>query len=174
MKIVKIVGIVVGGLIALVLLLGNLLPRDYQVERSVEIAAPPERVFAEINSLKKWGSWSPWLARDKTINNTYSGPDEGVGAKVSWTSEHSGEGSQTITKSEPNESVETNLDFGGMGSATAYFRFSPAGSGTRVVWGMRGEASGPVGGLMATQMDGFVGPDYEDGLARLKRHLENP
>jgi carbon monoxide dehydrogenase subunit G len=173
MRVLKVIAIGIIAFSVLVFGIGAFLSKDFHVERSIEIDAPPEKVFAHVNSLKKWGAWSPWLARDPSIQNTYSGPDEGVGASVSWTSEGSGSGSQTIVASEPPSRIETQLDFGEMGQPTADWRFEPNGSGTTVTWGMTGSATGPLGGYFASMMDGMLGPDYEDGLARLKKVVES-
>jgi hypothetical protein len=37
---------------------------------------------------------------------------------------------------------------------------------------LSGTASGALGGYFAKMMDGWVGADYEDGLARLKKLAE--
>lgn len=168
----KKIGIGVLAVVALVVLVGLVLPKDYRVERSVVVAAAPEKVFAQVNSLRNWQPWSPWIAKDKTIKNTYEGPEAGVGAKVSWTSEDSGNGTQEIVESSANQSIRMQLDFGEMGVAQSYWQFKSEGAGTHVLWGMEGESSGVVGGYLSLMMDSFVGPDYEDGLARLQRHVE--
>ena len=97
MRVLKIVLGVLAALVVLLLLGGLALPRGYRVERSLEIKAPPETVFAEVNSLKKWNAWSPWLARDQSIRNTYSGPASGKGASVSGPSDDSGDGRQGLS-----------------------------------------------------------------------------
>ena len=96
---------IVGGIIVLLVLVAFLLPSKIHVERSIVVNAPPAKVFGEVNSLKKWGAWDPWMKKDPNIKNTFSGPDEGVGAKNSWVSDHKevGTGSNTITESVPNE-----------------------------------------------------------------------
>jgi ribosome-associated toxin RatA of RatAB toxin-antitoxin module len=167
--------IVVAVLIALVVLalgIGALLPKDFHVERSIEIDASPEVVFDRVNSLRQWDGWSPWIAKDPTIENTYTGPEAGVGARVAWTSEKSGNGTQTITLSERPNRIETALDFGEMGKPNAYWEFEPLGDGVRVTWGLDGTASGLLGGYFAKMMDGWVGAEYEDGLVRLKNVVE--
>ena len=35
-------------------------PASFTVERSAEIAAPPEAVFALLNDFHQWGRWSPF------------------------------------------------------------------------------------------------------------------
>ncbi len=158
--------------VVIVVGIGLFLPNDYRVERSIEIDATPEAVFDQVNTLKNWNAWSPWAARDPSIENTYSGPEAGVGSKVTWTSEDSGNGSQTITFSERPKRIETHLDFGEMGRPKADWTFEPSEEGVRVTWGLSGTAGGPLGGYFAKMMDGWVGADYEDGLSRLKKVVE--
>ena len=172
MRALKLTVLVVLALVVVVVGIGAFLPKDFRVERSIEINASPELVFDEVNSLKKWDAWSPWIARDPSIQNSFAGPEAGVGAKVRWTSEKSGEGTQTITLSERPTRIEMALDFGDMGQPSADWTFEPSGDGVRVTWGLSGTASGALGGYFAKMMDGWVGADYEDGLARLKKLAE--
>ena len=174
MRVLKLTVIVLLALVIVILGIGALLPKDFVVERSIEINASPEVVFDEVNSLRKWDAWSPWVARDPSIENAYSGPELGVGATVTWTSEQSGDGKQAITLSERPTRLETALDFGDMGQPDAYWTFEPSGEGVRVTWGLSGATSGPFGGYFAKMMDGWVGADYEDGLVRLKEVVEAP
>ena len=167
--------VIVGLLIAAGLIVvgfGLVLPKEYRVERSIEIDAAPEVVFDHVNTLKSWDAWSPWMAKDPSIENSYSGPEAGVGSKVTWTSENSGNGSQTITFSKRPKRIEMHLDFGDMGRPRADWTFEPSVEGVRVTWGLSGTASGVLGGYFAKMMDDWVGPDYEDGLARLKKVVE--
>ena len=174
MRVLKIVVLVVIALSVLVFGVGAFLSKDFRVVRSIEIDAAPEVVFDEVNTLKKWNAWSPWLVRDPTIKNAFAGPESGVGAQVSWTSEQSGNGTQTITLSERPTRIEMALDFGEMGQPSADWTFEPSDAGTQVTWGLTGTAVGPLGGYFAQMMDGWVGKDYEDGLRRLKEVAESP
>ena len=173
MRLLKLVAIVLVAVVVVVLGVGAFLSKDFQVERSIEIDAAPEVVFDQVNSLKKWSAWSPWVARDPSIQNTYAGPEAGEGATVTWTSEKSGNGTQTITLSDRPNRIETALDFGDMGQPNAYWTFEPSGGGVEVTWGLKGTAAGPLGGYFAKMMDGWVGADYEDGLGRLKAVVES-
>ncbi len=166
------------GLIGLVVILAAsayLLPRHVVVERSIAVEAPPETVFPLINSLKRGAEWSPWLARDPQTKLTFGGPDEGVGANMHWESDHPqvGNGSQQITLSRANERVESALDFGAQGPATAWFDLVPDGTGTLLTWGLDADMGmNPIGRWMGLMMDGWVGPDYERGLANIKALAE--
>lgn len=174
----RILGRILLGLLVLVLVLlgiGMLLPRNVEVTRSTVIEAPPAEVFAEVNSLQRAAAWSPWLGLDPEVQTTYSGPEEGVGNRLEWTSDNPqvGNGSQEITASQPDSRVESALDFGEMGTAKAWFDLQPEGAGTQITWGLDADmGAGPIGRWMGLMMDGWVGGDYETGLANLKALVE--
>lgn len=152
-----------------------LLPREIEVSRTATIAAPPDAIFPHVNSMQATEAWSPWLGRDPETKLVYSGPEEGVGNKMEWSSEHPqvGSGSQTIVESVPDERVVTALDFGPMGKADAFFDLEPAAGGTDVTWAFRTDLGmNPVSRWMGLMMDGWVGGDFETGLARLKALAE--
>ncbi|MEM6387231.1 MAG: SRPBCC family protein [Pseudomonadota bacterium] len=175
MRILKwLLGIV--ALLAIVFVgIGMLLPRDVTVARSIEIDAPPEDVFPYVNSLKATQEWSPWLERDPNVALTYNDIETGVGAAMEWASDEStvGNGKQEITASTENQSVTTALDFGDMGLAEARFLLEPSAGKTIVTWTLDTDmGAGPMGRWMGLMMDGWVGGDYEAGLANLKSLVE--
>ena len=47
-------------------------PERFLVQRSTVINAPPKKIFAIINDLKKWKDWSPWAESDATAQISYS------------------------------------------------------------------------------------------------------
>ncbi len=169
---------IVIGLIVLVVALAAgsyLLPRNVIVERMMVIDAPPEAVFPHVNSLQAATEWSPWISRDPEVQLAYSGPEAGVGNVLEWQSDHPqvGDGRQEIIESEANARVVSSLDFGSMGTATAWFDLAPDGAGTRIVWGLDADMGmSPIGRWMGLAMDRLVGGDYEAGLANLKALVE--
>ena len=175
MRILRWIGIVVVVLAVVFVAGAYLLPREVTIARSIEVNAPADQVFPHVNSMKATEGWSPWLERDPDVKLTYSGPDEGVGATLSWVSDQPdvGVGTQVIVTSEPDSRVETDLDFGDMGTAKAAFILDAAGEGTTVTWTLVADmGNSPVGRWMGLMMDGLVGPDYEAGLANLKALVE--
>lgn len=151
------------------------LPKEANVTRVATISAPPEVVFARLNSLQEFSKWSPWSGVDPDMKVTFSGPPEGVGNTMSWESEHPtvGSGTQTIVASVKNESVRTELDFGDMGQAKAAFLITGTADGTAVAWEFSSDLSGnPLRRYMGLMMDGWIGQDYEKGLAALKAQVE--
>ena len=173
MKILKIVGIVIISILILLLIISFFLPSKVQVERSIEIDAPQETIFAQVNSLKNWEHWSPWELNDPNMESTFSGPDRGVGAIHQWESEQSGNGKQEITESNHPDLIRTKLDFGEQGSAESYWHFEKQNGKTRVTWGMTSDmGQNPVGKYIGLMMDSMIGNDYEEGLNNLKDHTE--
>lgn len=169
MRIVK--KLIIALIVILVVLagIGFMLPSAYKVERSVSVSAPAEVVFEQVNDLKKNEAWSPWMKNDPSLKVSYSGPEAGVGATSSWTSEHSGNGSQTIKESVPNQSITTYLDFGSMGNAQGIWTFAQEGEGTKVTQAMVGDAGkNPYKHLMNLAMDKMIGKYFEQGLSALK------
>ncbi len=167
---------VVAGLIAIALIVGLFLPRHVLVERSISIAAPPAQVFALCTSFHNFNKWSPWAARDPEAKYEFSGPEQGVGAKMTWTSENPevGDGSQEIIEVSENEYVKLRLAFGEQtGETFAGYNLVAEGEGTRFTWTLDADMGvSPIGRLFGLMMDRLIGADYETGLAALKKVAE--
>ena len=146
-------------------------PDRFGVSREAVVAAPPARVFALINELRNWESWSPWAKADPQQQITYSGPPAGPGASFEWSGNSKvGAGRLTIADSRPSEAIDIKLDFFRpfKGTNDAFFRLTPEGSGTRVAWTMTGRLSliGKISNLI-NSCDKIIGPQFEQGLANL-------
>src|SRR5688500_3494299 len=75
-------------------------PDTYHVERSAEVKAAPEAVFAVLGDYKTFPQWSPWQKRDPNMKTTMSNPSSGVGATYAWEGNKDvGKGKMTITES---------------------------------------------------------------------------
>lgn len=173
----------VAGLALLAFLVtGLLLPARYHVERSITIERPVSVVFSLLDSYRSFNQWSPWADRDPEAEYRRSGPESGVGARLSWEGDPRlvGSGWQEITLSRPYERIEMTLDFGSQGQAVSYYELTELGQGTRLTWGFEtdvtagqnflGALFGKYFGLFLEQ---WVGADYEQGLAALKRYAES-
>jgi hypothetical protein len=86
---------------------------EFHIERSIAIAAVPNRVFAELNGLHAWAAWSPWEKLDPRMERTHLGSPAGVGATYAWKSESGkvGQGRMTIERSEQPSLVEIKMEF---------------------------------------------------------------
>jgi uncharacterized protein YndB with AHSA1/START domain len=154
---------------------GPLNAATFRVERSTVIQAPAEAIFPRIDDFRAWADWSPYEKMDANLAKTYAGPARGKGAAYAWVGRKSGSGRMEIVKSEPPCKIVIRLDFTRPMTAhnTAEFTLEPQGSATKVTWAMHGPNTlmSKVMGLFLS-MDKLVGPQFEEGLASLKRLAE--
>lgn len=153
---------------------GYLLPNEVVVQRQAVINASPEKVFALVNSFKRFNEWSPWAEIDPNIQYTVDGPEAGVGANISWASNNSnvGVGKQTIKESVVDSRVVSDVDLGKMGRTTSFWYLEPEGNGTLATWGFKMKLDGQLDRWTGLGMDSVWGPDYEKGLAKMKALAE--
>jgi uncharacterized protein YndB with AHSA1/START domain len=164
------------GLIAILALIVALMPNDFRVVRSANMAAPAADVFAQVNDFHKWEAWNPWGKIDPTMKQTYEGAPAGVGAVYNWKGNGQvGEGRMTIVDSRPNERIAIKLEFFKPFAATnaAEFTFKPEARGTAVTWSMAGKK------IFITKlfslimsMDKMLGGQFEKGLADMRAIVE--
>ena len=172
----KTIGIVIVVLIAAVLIYAATKPDTFRVERAASIKAPPEKIFALINDLHSWGSWSPWEKKDPAMKRTHSGAANGKGAAYEWEGNSEvGKGRMEIAESSPPSKVTIKLDFVKPFEAhnIVEFMLDAKGESTNVTWAMHG----PLPYLakvmhLFLNMESMVGKDFESGLANLKSVAE--
>lgn len=160
----------------LVVLGSFLLPSSYRVERSLLMKAKPDAVFEQVNRLKHWPEWTAWtVEKYSDMQVSFSGPEAGVGAVYSWTGKSSGNGTLKVTAAEPGRSVSYSLDFeNGKHVSTGALTIEPQGDGVLVRWHNAGElGANPVNRIFGLMMDRMMGPDFEEGLRKLKRRVES-
>ena len=148
----------------------------YTIIRSTTVDASPDAVRAQITDFRRWVDWSPWEGLDPALTRTYSGPASGVGSSYAWEgNKKAGAGTMRIVRDEPGV-VEVALEFSRPFSAKNTVDFvltSPAGDRTRVDWVMHGELTPLMRAFsFFKSMDSMMGPDFERGLAQLKRVTE--
>lgn len=153
------------------------MPEDtYTVERSIPVAAPPERLYELVADFHRWPEWSPWEDIDPAMQRSYSGADSGVGAAYAWSGNRkAGQGRMEIIKVVEPSVVAIDLAFEKPWKARndTAFAITPEGSGSRVTWTMTGRKTfmTRVMGIFRS-MDALLGPDFEKGLARLRTAAE--
>ncbi|MBI1226108.1 MAG: hypothetical protein GC192_12805 [Bacteroidetes bacterium] len=172
MRIIKRIGILLLALIALALIIAAFMPKHFAYERSTSINAPKEVVFNIVNDLKSQETWGPWQKQDPTIKNTYNEVASGVGQKTSWTSEKSGNGSQSIVESTPSSNVKYKIEFEGQGGGDAEYKLEDdQNGGTEATWAFSYDVGYPFN-LMAAMWGGTMNKMLDDGLAGLKEMAE--
>jgi effector-binding domain-containing protein len=175
MKALKYIGLVLLLLIIMIVAIGLFLPAKIHVERSIVVNTSPEVPFSLINDLSKFNDWSPWYKKDTNAVYTNSEIKTGVGAWISWKSEHPdvGNGKLSITESKPNELIVTKLEFEGWDASNASYLFTTENNTTKITWSMDSDMGyNVIGRWFGLFMDKKVGNDYEKGLAAIKKICE--
>lgn len=156
-----------GGVVVLFVIGGLIMPNRWQVERSVLVHAPTERIHPLVDDLHAWSQWEE--ARDPTLRYEYSGPERGLGATRTYHSQYAGTGSTTITESNPSRGVhfesKVNSEVTTAGGAIT---FDVEGAATRVTWRDEGKLPLITGGYLRDSVEEGLKQHLDLNLAKLK------
>lgn len=162
--------IIVVVLIAIFLILGLIVAKDYRIERSVTINAPYEIVYSSVNTLESMNRWSPWVDYDPNMKITYEGEDGKIGAKYSWEgNDDVGKGYQELTEITENR-ISSQVHFlePMESEATAIINLEQTDDGIKVTWGFEGSTAYPMNLMhLFMNMDEMLGKDFATGLHKL-------
>ena len=164
----------VSAFIVIVLLIGTMMSRNFDMSTSVEINAPPEKVFPHINEMKRWSKWTMWSPnRISDLTVEYSGEASGKGAIQEWT-EHRGKGKLWITESIENEKVGFTSSFTKFPDMHSEITLTPTeGGGAKVTWASQGALpSGPFYGWFGMTFSDSLRNEYSKSLTLLKQLCE--
>lgn len=164
-------------IVILIIILAMIAPKTYDINRSIIINKPLTEVYNYLKFIKNQDQWSPWAEKDPNMKKTFTGTDGEVGFVSIWEgNKEVGSGEQEIIAFKENEEVASQLRFFKPWKSTsdAYLRVFKEGDATKVIWGFSGSNKFPVSIMMLfMNMDKAVGSDFEHGLTKLKRVLEN-
>jgi hypothetical protein len=174
-KILRYIGIALAAFAGI----GLLLPGKAHVERQTTVAAPVALVFDQINELKNWVNWSPWYQLDPSARWNYSSPSTaGIGAWYTWEGDRKtvGSGKMTILDADSTKMLHCKMEFSGSADSFADFKLTAKDStSTTVVWTFDTDhGMNPIARWFGLGMEKFIGPDYTQGLANLKKVCEKP
>ncbi len=166
------------GIVALVVLFVVVVmmqPSTYHIERSTQINAPAEVVWAELSDFNRWRGWNPWQKSDPEQKITITGTPAAVGHSSRWDGEKTGKGTMTISETAEPTRLMIRLHFAEPmeSQANTAFEIEPLGEGVKVTWSMDGE-NDFMGKLFDLIMgiEDMIGSAYEAGLADLKTIAE--
>lgn len=162
------------GLFIIVTVVGLFLPSSYEVERSLVIQGDAAAIFPYINNLQKWQEWTPWNKENyKELEQTYSGPAEGVGAKSEWTDPGTGSGKIEIKTSDPAKGITYDLAFADYSPSKGSIEMEKVAGGVKVTMGMEGDlGNNPYRKYVGLLMDRTMGGEFQKGLDKLKGIIE--
>lgn len=167
---------VILGLLGVYLVLCLIGKSESKVERSIDINGSADVVKAAISDHAIFhDKWSPWTEKDPMAKVTYEGEAGKVGHKMTWVSDNKevGKGSMTITGFNGDSIIQT-LHFDDYGDSKIYHIVKETNGKTNVIWGMYSKMPFFFRAMgLFMNMDEMIGPDYEKGLASLKKHIES-
>jgi len=159
-------------LVIIFLLAGVFLPKNATINASKSINASPEIIFGQVDNLKNWINWSPWMTDDTTLQIEFGKTFAGKGASYSWKSKKSGDGKMTITQSDSNATIESVLDFGERGKAIVKWAFKPGQKITNVTWTLENNDMPYFERYFMILFKKEMQSTFERGLAKLKEVCE--
>jgi hypothetical protein len=160
-----------------ILAAASMKPDTVHYERSTVINTSPEKILPHLADFRNWMAWSPWDKLDPDLKREFSGPEQGVGARYTWSGNNKGgEGTMEILEAS-SHGVKIDLRFVRpfKSACTTHVHFVEQGDATAVRWIMDGPQLF-VGKLFSlfVKMDKMIGKDLETGLAGLKAEAEKP
>lgn len=169
---------ILGGVVALFVLLALVAPKTYNVQRHIIINRSVSEVFDCIKHIKNQDYWSPWKKRDPNMKQEFHGTDGEVGFISKWEGNKDvGTGEQEILAIHTNERIESKLRFfkPWKSESDAFIKTASTDDGqTKVTWGFSGKNKVPINiFMMLYNVDKHVGKDFDEGLECLKEILES-
>lgn len=145
----------------------------FNVERSIVIDAPSEKVFDTVVDYGTWTGWSPWLCIDNSAEVTVTDDPRSVSSIYHWAGEVVGEGEMEHVELDRPHSIKDELRFIKPYRSTSKVRFviESAPGGTEISWQMFGSLPWFLI-WMRSSMETFIGMDFERGLKMLREKIE--
>lgn len=171
-----IIAIIISVAIIMALILATTKPDSFRIERSINIKAPPEKIFPLIIDFHHMNTWSAWDKVDPAMQRSFTGAESGKGAMYAWHgNKEIGQGIMEILEATASSKVLIKIDFYKPFEAHNMVEFTllPHGEATTVSHAMYG-SSPYLSKLMSLvfSMDKMVGSKFEEGLASLKAAAE--
>jgi hypothetical protein len=168
--------LIIGGIIALVIIMAFILGKDMNIEHSIIIKKPKQIVFDYIKFVKNHDNFSVWNQMDPDMKRDYRGTDGQVGFVFLWESlkeKNVGKGEQEITNIKEGESIEFEIRFikPWENKARSKMTVENAGNDTKITWGFYSQMAYPMN-VMKGMFAKMLGKDLSKGLENLKNVLE--
>ena len=161
-----------------ILAIGFLFPKTTTMQGEISADAAPSEVFPFVATHQQMQLWSPWAGLDPAMQVEFSGAGQGVGAQMTWQSNHAqvGTGSAEYITWQPNQAVRIQLRFiGGEGRASVNLTPVQASDGeqTQVTWSFEQDNNNVFARYISFfLLDSMLGDYYQAGLLKLKGLVE--
>ncbi|HEX6191221.1 MAG TPA: SRPBCC family protein [Chitinophagaceae bacterium] len=162
------------GLVVLLLIIAAVMPKTYNIEKSIVIHRPVNQVMDNVGNLNFYSQWNPWQQSDPTTKATITGSPKTPGHQYAWQGKKVGVGSLTLRDLD-NKHIHFDLQFfkPWKSKAKDNWLFEPWGaSDTKVTWQNSGEFPWPIASLMGPLISKNLNHQFQQGLNNLKKMCE--
>lgn len=174
MKVLKVILILLGILVAAVLIIPLFTPATAEVKAEIEIDLDAAKIFPLVASFENREAWDPWVSQDSTTLVSIDSKPGFVGSTYSWDGEKLGTGKMEVVSVKEGTYIESSLWFGEVETPSLVeWNFTPTEHGTNVVWSFSQETRYPVGRLGMIFGKVFLKQSFDTGLSNLKTYLED-
>jgi effector-binding domain-containing protein len=174
MKTFKKILLVIAIIIVILIIVAYFLPKTYHVERSTQVKGDKNLIYDLTSNLNKWDLWTPWKQVDSAAHYELIGTDGKVGTTRKWDGKVIGNGQVTLTQLVPGELVGYDLSFQhGKYQSKGKLTIEANGDSAKVSWIDEGDLGyNPLSRYMGLFMGKMLIPDFDKGLAKLKKIVE--
>jgi hypothetical protein len=175
MNIVLNILFVIGGIVALALLVALFMRKRHFVKREILINAPNEKVFEFLRHLKNQDKFNTHAMAGGERETKFTGTDGTVGYIYAWKgNKDAGEGEKEIKNIVEGKRIETEIRFVKpmAAKATIVMETIPLSAGkTKVSWSNAGVLKYPVN-ILVPMVERSLPKEMDKSLLTLKRILE--
>ena len=166
----------IGFILLVVLVLGFISPKEFLVERSIEIEAPRSHVYEYIKSLEDLHLWTDLKFEDSTLQIAYHGTPGTVGSRAEWKRvDVIEEGTEEVVRVVPLNRMETNIRMVRPWESLSHAFFSIGGNDDvcKMTWRFEGHCPFPFNiRHLFIDMDYIQGTAHDASLKKLKAIAE--
>ena len=162
------------GLVVLLLFIAALMPKTYNIEKTIIINRPVDVVMDSVGDLNYYSKWNPWQQSDATAKSTITGSPKTPGHQYTWQGKKVGVGSLTLRDLD-HKHIHFDLQFfkPWKSKAKDNWLFEPWGSSdTKVTWQNSGQLPWPIASLMGPLISKNLNHQFQQGLNNLKKMCE--
>jgi effector-binding domain-containing protein len=136
MVIVKRLALFILVILAVWLAVPLMLPETMAIRGRIEIDAPANLVYAQLNDFRNWPAWSSWYLRKDMPEPQYARGGYGPGGRVTWEANGNEEYLQqfTVVNSTPHHFTEIAMDFRQKAFCLSRISLSGSDAHTAVSW----------------------------------------
>lgn len=162
------------GLIIFFLIVAALLPKVYNIEKTIIIKKPVPFVKTKVSDFNEYPKWNPWLQAEPGADKTIIGTPGTKGHKYEWQGKKIGVGTLTLNNIDEKH-IHLTLEFLKPWKSTAKdnWLFEHWGDDeTKVTWQNSGQLPWPMARLMGPIINKNLNHQFTVGLGNLKKLCE--